>query len=126
LRSFGLAVCRSALFVPTTKIKRNSHARGAQFVRNSAIDHRTSYDHASYGQGSYALCSRAATAAFLDQAPLQDAHHCIEDGLESALCTYAAARDICGQCNHGTGVLDILEVLARKVGVDDLWSYVGR
>ena len=40
------------------------------------------------------------TSAILDQASLQDACHCFEDGLEGALSTYAAARDVGGQGDY--------------------------
>ena len=47
--SLGFAVFRFALSVPAAKIERDSHAGGAQFVRQSAVDHGTSHDHASDG-----------------------------------------------------------------------------
>jgi hypothetical protein len=73
--SFGFLVSRFALFVPAAKIEGDSHAGSAQFIGKSAVDHGPGHDHASYSQGSYALCSDATTAAILAQAPLQDAYH---------------------------------------------------
>ncbi len=111
--SFGVAIFRFALLVPAAKIEGDDHAAGAQFIRKSAVDHGPGHDHAADGQGSYALSCGAATAAVLDEAPLQDAYHRFEHGLEGAPRTYAATGNVGRQCDHGTGVLDILEMLAR-------------
>ena len=51
----------------------DGRAGSAQFICKSAVDHGPRHDHASYGQGSYALLGSAAKAAFLDQTLLQDA-----------------------------------------------------
>src|SRR5208282_116030 len=85
-----------------------------------------SHDHASDGQGSDALRGRAAMPALLGQTPLQDAYHRLEHGLESAPRTGAATRDIGRQRNHGTRVLNVLVVLARQIGSDNLCTHVGR
>src|SRR6266852_182278 len=123
---FGFCVFGLALFVPAAKIKSDRHAGGAQFVRNGAVDHGTSHNHASDGQGSDSLCGGATAPPILSQAPLQDAHHCFEDGLEGAPRAYAATSDVSRQRDHGAGVLDILEMLARQISADDLRPYVGR
>jgi len=125
----GIAwVCRFrfAFCVPPAKIEGDGHAGGAQFIGKTALDHGTGHDHASDGQGRYALFCGVATSALLDQAPFQDAYHRFEHCLEDALCTYAAAGDVGRQCDHGAGVFDVLEMLARQVGADDLRPYVGR
>src|SRR5579864_2577137 len=88
--ALGFSVLRFALFVPTAKTEGDGHAAGAQFIRESAVDHGPGHDHAADGQGSYALCCGAATAAVLDEAPLQDAYHRFEHRLEGAPRTYAA------------------------------------
>src|ERR1700674_3803206 len=98
-------------FGPTAEVEGDSHAGGAQFICKSAIDHGPGYDHASYGQGSYALRRSAATPAILEQAALQDADHGFEDGLEGALRTYAAAGYVGRQGDHGARILDVLEML---------------
>src|SRR6267378_371365 len=123
---FGFSVFRLAPFVPAAKIKGDRHAGGAQFVRKGAVDHGTSHDHASDGQGSDSLRGGAATPPILSQAPPQDAHHSFEDGLEGAPRTYAATSDVSRQRDHGAGVFDILEMLARQISADDLRPYVGR
>ena len=66
LEPFGFSVLRFALLIPAAKIERDSHAGGSQFVRKGAVDHGTSHDHASDGQGSYALPCGAATPSTLD------------------------------------------------------------
>lgn len=100
--------------------------QAAQFIRKSTVDHGPGHNHPAYGQGGYALCSGAATPAILDQAPLQDTYHRFEHGLEGALRTYTATRNVGRQCDHWAGILDVLEMLARQIGSDDLRAYVSR
>ena len=87
------SVFRFTLLVPTPKFKCHRCAGGAQFIRQWAVDHSARNDHAPNGQGRYGLRGRAALTAFLDQAALQDAHHCLKDGLESAPGAYLRLRD---------------------------------
>jgi hypothetical protein len=63
--SFGFAICRFALFIPTAKIEGDGCASGAQLIRKSAVDHGPSHDHTSNGQRSYPLRCGAATSAIL-------------------------------------------------------------
>jgi hypothetical protein len=60
------AVFRFALLVPGAQIEGDSHAGSAQLIRKTSVDHGPGNDHASYGQGSYALCGGAAAPAILD------------------------------------------------------------
>jgi hypothetical protein len=99
--------------MPTAKIEGDGNASSAQLIRKSAVNHGPSHDHASDGQSSYGLRCGAATSAILGQAPLQDAYHCFEHGLEGALRLYPASRDVGRQRDHRAGILDILEMLAR-------------
>jgi hypothetical protein len=66
-------------------------------IRESAVNHRPGHDHASDGQGRYALCDSAATPAILHQAPLQDTYHCSEHGLEGALRATSVGNATIGQ-----------------------------
>jgi hypothetical protein len=47
--SFGFSPFRFAFCVPPAKIEGDGRTGGAQFVRNSAVDHGTSHDHAADG-----------------------------------------------------------------------------
>src|SRR4029077_4831331 len=101
-------------------------AGSAQFICKSAIDHGARDDHAADGQGGAARCRGARTAPLLEQAAFEDADHGFEDGFESALGADAAASDVGGEGDHGAGVLDVLVMLAREIGADDLRANVGR
>ncbi|HEY6852009.1 MAG TPA: hypothetical protein VI320_38095 [Terracidiphilus sp.] len=101
-----------APFVPAAKIEGDGDAGRAQFIGKSTVDHGPRHDHPSDRQGRDALRGGAASPATLDQAPLQDAHHCFEHGLEGALGTYTAPRNVGRQCHHWAGILDVLEMLA--------------
>src|ERR1700735_2674032 len=90
--SLGFPSLGFALHVPAAKIEGDSRAGGAQFIGKIAISHGPRHDHASDGQGRYALRCGATTAASLDQAPLQDAYHCFEHRFECAFCARAAPR----------------------------------
>ena len=84
-----------------------------------------SHDHTSDGESRYALRSNPPITTTLNQTALQDAYHCFEHCLEGALCTYAAAGNISWQRNHGTGILNVLEMLTRQIGTDDLRTDIG-
>ncbi len=121
---YGFSVFQFFRFLPTSKIERHRHAGVAQFIRNRAVDHGAGHDHASDAQSSYGACGGWARPAILDGAALKDTDHRLEDGLEGALGAFAATRDIARQSEHGTGVLDVLKMLAGEVGADHLRPYV--
>src|SRR3979490_3059590 len=109
----GFRIFGFGRFGPASESEGDRHAGSAQFICKSKGDYGAGHDHASYGQSSYALCRGAAKPAILEQAPLQDADHGFENGLEGAPCTYAAAGYVGRQGDHGAGIFDVLEMLAR-------------
>src|SRR5260370_35342218 len=105
---------------PAAKIEGYRHAGVAQFVGERAVDEGAGNDHASDAQGGDALRSGAASTAILDQASLEDAYHGFENGLEGAPGSFSAARDVGRQRHHGARILDVLKMLAGKIGANDL------
>jgi len=122
---FGFCVFRFGGFGPAAKIEGYGHAGVAQFVGKGGVDQGAGDDHASDAEGGDALCCRAARAAIVQQAALEDAHHGSEDGLEGAPGGFAAASDVGGQGHHGAGILNVFKMLAGEIGADDLRANVG-
>src|ERR1700688_14199 len=100
-------------------------ARGAQLVGKRAVKYSSRDDHAADTHRSYALSSGAASVATFAHAAFQDADHGPKYGFEGGLGARTTARNICRQCHHGAGVLNILEMLSRKIRVDNLRANVG-
>src|SRR2546427_2650832 len=117
---FGFSVFRFGGLGPSAEIEGNGHAGVTKFIGESAVDQGAGDDHASDAQGGDALCGGAARAAIVEQAAFQDAHHGLEHRLESAPGSFATARDVSRQCNHGTGILDVFKMLAGGEGAGEL------
>src|SRR5262249_17450203 len=62
----------------------------------------------------------------LSKTVFEQTHHALEDRFEGTLDGRIAARDIARQRHQGTATVDVIEVLAREVCVNDLSSCVDR
>lgn len=112
--------------VPAPEPESHAHAGLAKLIGGPPMFHRARDDHSADAQGGDALGVCAAIGFAASRTTLKNADHGRKDGLECPFRGHGTARYVRRQGDHRTRVLDIFEMLMRKVGAHDLTANVGR
>src|SRR5579872_473531 len=124
LRSFGFSSFRFSAVGPASQQQRDCHAGVAQFIRITAVGHRTRYHHSSHTQRSDGLRLVSPRPAVSCRAPLQYAHHGSKNRLERPFRSGAAARYVGRQRRHRARILHVLKVLPRQISPHYLRAHI--
>jgi hypothetical protein len=116
----SVSMCVGRGGVPAAKLHGNGHAALAELIGEVAMSEGAGDHHTADAESGDGFGFRFSAMAFTADAAGEDADHSLEDGFEGLFCFLAAARDVAGERDHGTGVLHVFKVLAREIGAYDL------
>src|SRR5215472_4748106 len=112
------------ILLPAAQFERCIEARSTQLVGVGAVHQGPGYNHSSNAQSGDGLRFLAGMALVRGKTSFKHTDHGPEHGFEGLFRRRIAASYIGGKGNHRARVLDILKMLARQIGADDLHAHI--